>query len=214
MDLLVSKRPPSAALGRPREFDEEKVLAAAARTFWEHGYHETSIEVLCEATGLLRGSLYSAYGDKKGILMAALAHYSEGRVARLARSLRKRNLGRNVLREGLLYYVQTASDLERARACFITNTALELTPQDPGVAQLVERVFRRMAALWTEAALRARDEGFFDLKLDAMAAGNYLLCVAQGLRVLGKIYREKELTDMVDMALRALEERPAQSSKA
>jgi AcrR family transcriptional regulator len=48
----------------------------------------TSIDALCKATGVLRGSLYSAFGDKRGILIAALDHYAEQNLARLAERLR------------------------------------------------------------------------------------------------------------------------------
>jgi TetR/AcrR family transcriptional regulator, transcriptional repressor for nem operon len=205
MNPLVSKMQPATSMGRPREFDEDAVLSAAAEAFWEHGYYATSIDNLCEATDLLRGSLYGAYGDKKGMLLAALKFYSEGRITRLARSLRGKHPSREVLRQALLYYIETPSDLDRIRACFITNTALELTPQDHEVAELIERIFRRMAGLWTEAAVRARADGFFNADLDEQTAGNYLLCAAQGLRVLGKVYNRRELTAIVDMTLRGLE---------
>jgi TetR/AcrR family transcriptional repressor of nem operon len=205
MNLREPKKPSVSGLGRPREFDEDAVLSAAAKAFWENGYHATSIDDLCEATGLLRGSLYGAYRDKKGMLLAALARYSEGRIARLADSLKAAQPGREVLREALLYYIQTASDLDRARACFITNTALELTPHDREVAELIEKIFRRMAALWAEAAVRARAAGFFNPKLDEQTAGNFLLCMVQGLRIMGKICDRQELTAMVDMTLRGLE---------
>ncbi len=55
--------------GRPREFDIDEVANSAAQVFWEQGYHATSIENLCNATGLLRGSLYGAFGDKHGLLV-------------------------------------------------------------------------------------------------------------------------------------------------
>ncbi|MGE8331251.1 MAG: TetR/AcrR family transcriptional regulator, partial [Paraburkholderia nemoris] len=64
--------------GRPREFDTDTVLASASQVFWNHGYHATSIDDLCKATGLLRGSLYGVFGDKHGIMLAALDHYAEG----------------------------------------------------------------------------------------------------------------------------------------
>jgi TetR/AcrR family transcriptional repressor of nem operon len=201
----VAAKKPATLQGRPREFDEEKVLAAAAQAFWEHGYHATSIEHLCSATGLLRGSLYGAYGDKKGIFMAALVRYSEGRIERLAQSLQVRKPGREVLRDALLYYVETMSDLDRARACFITNTALELTPQDQDVAKLIRSIFSRMALLWTEAVRRGRAEKLFAKDLDFHTAGNYLLCAVQGLRIMGKICSREELRSIVDMTLRGLE---------
>jgi len=205
MKTTVAKKHPGACPGRPREFDEEKVLAAAANAFWLRGYHATSIDDICEATGLLRGSLYGAYKDKRGIFLAALERYCEARVVRAADSLKAGPPGREVLRQGLLYYIQSVSDLDLARACFITNTALELTPEDRQVAEVIERTFRRMSTLWAEAAVRARDAGAFKARLDEKAVGDYLYCMVQGLRVLGKIYKPDELTLLVDLALRALE---------
>jgi len=205
MKTLPAKKHTGTCPGRPREFDEDKVLSAAANAFWQRGYHATSIDDLCEATGLLRGSLYGAYGDKRGIFLAALDHYCEGRVVRAAEGLKAAPIGREVLRQNLLYYIQTASDLDLARACFITNTALELTPQDRQVACIIERTFRQMSTLWSQAAIRARDAGAFKTKLNEKAVGDYLYCIVQGLRVLGKIYNTKELTAVVDLALRALE---------
>jgi TetR/AcrR family transcriptional repressor of nem operon len=199
------KKQPSPDRGRPREFDEEAVLAAAAKAFWDRGYHATSIEDLCRATGLLRGSLYGAYGDKRGILIAALTRYSELRIARLGKSLESERPSREVLRTALLYYVRTASDLNDVRACFITNTALEMLPQDPEVTQLIECILRRMAALWTAAATRAQAAGIFNSKLDQKTMGNFLMCTIQGLRILGKVFNEKELTKVIDLTLRALE---------
>jgi TetR/AcrR family transcriptional repressor of nem operon len=204
MKIATARKHASACPGRPREFDEEKVLAAAASAFWQRGYHATSIDDLCTATGLLRGSLYGAYGDKRGIFLAALKRYCEARIVRAAVSLTGPP-GREILRNGLLYYIEASSDLDLARACFITNTALELTPQDREVAQVIDHTFRRMSDLWAKAALRARDAGAFKAQLDEKAVGDFLYCIVQGLRVLGKIYKPKELHRVVDLALRALE---------
>lgn len=59
-------------MGRKRSFDDDEVLARACKVFLEHGYEGTSIDALVEATGLLRGSLYGAFGSKRGIFVAAL----------------------------------------------------------------------------------------------------------------------------------------------
>ncbi|WP_066026242.1 TetR/AcrR family transcriptional regulator [Enterococcus mundtii] len=54
-------------MGRTREFNEEKVLLESAKVFAKNGYAGTSISQLVKATGLLRGSLYSAYYSKAGL---------------------------------------------------------------------------------------------------------------------------------------------------
>ena len=56
-------------VGRPREFDEATVLVAAMEAFWRHGYEATSLADLCRYTGLNKGSLYQAFGDKHQLFM-------------------------------------------------------------------------------------------------------------------------------------------------
>lgn len=47
------------------------MVAAAARLFLERGYEATAIDELVVACGLHRGSLYKAFGSKRGIFLAA-----------------------------------------------------------------------------------------------------------------------------------------------
>ena len=47
-----------------RQFDEDALLEAALRAFWQNGFVATSMIDVAEATGVQRGSLYNAYGDK------------------------------------------------------------------------------------------------------------------------------------------------------
>ena len=66
---------------RPREFDESDVVAAARDEFWSRGYAATSVDDLTAVTGLGKGSLYGAFGDKHGLFLRALDDYI-GTVAR------------------------------------------------------------------------------------------------------------------------------------
>jgi len=59
-------------MGRTRSFDERQVVEEAAALFTGNGYEATSIDDLVGATGLHRGSLYQAFGSKRGIFLAAL----------------------------------------------------------------------------------------------------------------------------------------------
>ncbi|WP_206543558.1 helix-turn-helix domain-containing protein [Pantoea dispersa] len=70
----------SSGLGRPREFELETAARDAMKVFWDRGYDRASLPDLIAGTGLSRGSLYKAFGDKKGLLLAALGLYmSDGR---------------------------------------------------------------------------------------------------------------------------------------
>ena len=45
--------------------------------FWTKGYEATSMADLCSCTGLHKGSLYQAFGDKHTLFMDALKHYAD-----------------------------------------------------------------------------------------------------------------------------------------
>lgn len=59
-------------MGRTRSFDEATVVASAAEQFRSNGYEGTSLDDLLRVTGLHRGSLYQAFGSKRGLFLAAL----------------------------------------------------------------------------------------------------------------------------------------------
>ena len=64
-------------MGRPRKFDEHDVLVAVRRQFNETGYHGTSVEDLSRVTGLSKGSLYGAFGDKDTLFRRVFEEYCE-----------------------------------------------------------------------------------------------------------------------------------------
>ena len=59
-------------MGRNRTFDEAQVVARCAAAFRATGYEGTSIDDLVQATGLHRGSLYKAFGSKRGVFLLCL----------------------------------------------------------------------------------------------------------------------------------------------
>lgn len=59
--------------GTPK-FDRDDVLALAAQEFADRGYEGTSVSQLVKATGLLRGSLYGAFGSKSELFRLAYDH--------------------------------------------------------------------------------------------------------------------------------------------
>jgi TetR/AcrR family transcriptional regulator, transcriptional repressor for nem operon len=202
---LTIPSPASSERGRPREFDIDHVTRAAGRVFWEQGYHATSIETLCKSTGLFRASLYSAFGDKHGLLVAAFDQYAEGAVARLRERLEDGSSPHEALRQALLHYTIVSARLSGRHGCFITNAAVELLPADELLRPHIETTLRRIAIYLAAAVIRGQQTGEFNAALDEQAASTFLLCVIQGLRVLGKVsFEEKDLVPVVEMTMRAL----------
>ncbi len=54
--------------------NRERILAEAARLFRERGLSGVGVDALTEAAGLSHGSLYSQFGSKERLAVAALGH--------------------------------------------------------------------------------------------------------------------------------------------
>ena len=61
--------------GRPRAYDPHDALLRATVAFWNFGYAGTSMDVLSDAMGMNRPSVYGAFGDKRALYLQALAEY-------------------------------------------------------------------------------------------------------------------------------------------
>lgn len=113
-------------MGRPRGFDEEQVVAQASDLFITHGYEATSIDEIVEATGLHRGSLYKAFGSKRGLFVASV---------------------RRLVDEQLPQVSGAGSDplVEPEMLDLLLVAALEAAPHDEDVRDLVERACALLA---------------------------------------------------------------------
>jgi len=61
-----------------RQATRQSVVAAARRLFSERGYAGSSIEAIAEAAGVAVPTVYSAFGNKRSILLALLAAVVDG----------------------------------------------------------------------------------------------------------------------------------------
>jgi TetR/AcrR family transcriptional repressor of nem operon len=76
-----------AGMGRPRGFDEDQVVRAAAELFAQHSYDGTSVDDLVKHLGVHRGSLYKTFGSKRGLYLRALRRHVDEDIAALARAV-------------------------------------------------------------------------------------------------------------------------------
>ena len=65
-------------MARPRTFDEDVVIARAAQAFGRLGYNACSVDDLVQVTALQRGSLYKAFGSKRGLFDKVLDRFLVG----------------------------------------------------------------------------------------------------------------------------------------
>ncbi|WP_405864959.1 TetR/AcrR family transcriptional regulator [Streptomyces sp. NBC_00005] len=59
-----------------KQFDVTTALDRSMHVFWQHGYAGASLDALGSATGLGRGSLYGAFGNKDALFRQCLDRYA------------------------------------------------------------------------------------------------------------------------------------------
>jgi AcrR family transcriptional regulator len=171
-----------ADMARPREFDEAAVLRAARGAFRTHGYAGTSLQDLMDATGLGKGSLYAAFGDKRGLYLRVLGDYAGQSVTDVHAALEGPDPALAALRS---YLLAMAHGSVGGPSCLLASSTAERAGTDAAVGTCVGQTFAALQASFAAAVRRAQDEGDLDPSADPEALGGMLLAVARGMEALG-----------------------------
>jgi TetR/AcrR family transcriptional regulator, transcriptional repressor for nem operon len=191
--------------GRPREFDMDAALDGALLVFRERGFHAASLGDLGAAMELTPGSIYKAFSDKRAIFLAAFDRYTKLRNAELQQLLDAEMTGLDKLRAMLRFYAAASHGIEGQRGCLVVGSAVELATFDAEMAACVTAALRRVEALLRDLVRRGQSDGSIRSGIDADATACTLLCMLQGLRVIGKTGRKRaETMAAADHALRLL----------
>ena len=200
---LSMKRPkPTAAAGRPREFDLERALDQALEVFWRKGYLGATLKDLTEAMGVNRPSLYGAFGNKEALFRKALARYLAGPANYLSEALREPT-ARAVAERVLRGVVDLLTDPNTPTTCFWVHGALS-----HGDDKIFREEFAAQRAAG-EAALRKRfkravKEGDLPNDVDPNALARFVQTVNFGLTVQASTGASREeLLGVARLAMRA-----------
>ena len=172
---------------RPREFDEADVVAAARDEFWTRGYAATSVDDLTTVTGLGKGSLYGAFGDKHGLFLRALDDYITSALESVRTQLRDptRSAYDRLTRHIRAQAKAVATDSSR-RGCMMAKSAAELGATDDAVERTIERAYAAWRAELVDCIKQAQRDGAIDGKTNPQALATTLLAFMRGLEALHK----------------------------
>lgn len=190
---------------RPREFDETAVIAAARDQFRETGFAATSVDDLARATGLGRGSLYGAFGDKRQLFQRALENYCAGATAGIADALRGPDDEALARLAAYATAIADSSSSDDRRGCMLANTTAEMAGRDAAAAGAVLATYRLLEDEIAACVERAQRHGDVPPDGNARRVARLFLASMRGIEVLGKAgMSRRELRESADDAVRAL----------
>ena len=172
---------------RPRKFDESDVVAAARDEFWLRGYAATSVDDLTSVTGLGKGSLYGAFGDKHGLFMRALDDYINASLDTVRSQLRDPGYSAydRLTRHIRAQLKAIAADKAR-RGCMMAKSAAELSATDDSVERAVENAYATWGAELADCIREAQRDGTIDKKQNPQALATTVLAFMRGQEALHK----------------------------
>ena len=186
-------------MARPRGYDDDEVAQAFLDAFWLRGYAGTAVSDLRQATGLLPGSIYFAFGSKEQMFRVAVERYA----AQLGRALASERQGLAALEHVFDTLVHlTATDPDR-RGCLMLNAIAESHAFSDETRARLQAGLDWMRRYLRDRLLEAKGKGRPRADLDELAALLFGATVA--IRVLGRAGHERRaLQDIADGAMDAV----------
>ena len=200
---------PKRSPGRPRAFDRDGAVHAAALLFWRHGYEGTSLTQLTEALGINAPSLYAAFGSKAGLYREALAFY----IATYTRSLRQALEDDGPAREAVGHMLQEAarafSRSECPPGCMVASGTLRSGEANAEAAQETSALRREATQAIKHRLERALKEGELPAGTDPAVLASFFASVVQGLSVQARDGAgARQLARVAETAMTAWPEKP------
>jgi AcrR family transcriptional regulator len=168
-------------VARPRKFEEQDVLRDVRDQFWAAGYGATSLDDLTRVSGLGKGSLYGAFGDKHKLFLRTLDDYVTDSCAALRQNLEESERAVDGLRAFLL-----AGALSLRQGCYLANSTTELAAADPAVAERAREAYERIAGLVAATVRRAQREADLPAEIEPAAFARTLQAAQQGIVYMGR----------------------------
>lgn len=179
---MDSSQSPNRSAGRPLAFDPDEALNAAMRIFWLKGYEGASLSDLTSAMGINKPSLYSQFGDKRALFVAALERYNE---VIGDSTLQKVIEGRTVRETIAGYFAATNAFLsspDTPPGCMVGSVATDMAGRDEDMRSHVADLFSSTEEFLTE---RFRELG--DAPIDERTLAELVASFSQSLATRARV---------------------------
>ncbi len=175
-----------------RQFDEQEVIAIALEVFWRKGLHDASMQDLATATGVQRGSLYNAYGDKEAIFLRAFDQYAGQFLETAGNALTQGDAAARLQKLFDMIIVNMTSG-SPPRGCLTTRAALDGAVSSAAVRERVQNLLSGLEHLVSKAISSVANT---PTRIDANRLARVVVTFTRGLAVMERAgYSRKHLKE-------------------
>ena len=187
-------------MARSKEFDVDVAVSAAVEVFRDHGFEGTSAQMLVDAMGIGRQSLYDTFGDKWGIYCAAVRHYSQNE----SRAHHDMLVGSGRAIDGIRAMLDRVVD-EASQSCLGLGSIIEFGCTRPDLVKVRDTFGRYLNEVVLEALVKAKAQGDVGPDLDLEHLATFVLNTISTIRIAARAGASPDhVAAIAGLALRAL----------
>jgi len=187
-------------MARPKEFDADLALDAAVTVFRDYGFEGTSAQMLVDAMGIGRQSLYDTFGDKWQLYQAAVRRYALSEVSAHREALRT---GRSAI-DGIRTMIKRVV-AEATTPCLGVNSIAEFGCARPELSEIRAKADSTLRSALIEQVKVAQAEGEIGSDIDPDSVATFMIASFAGIRIAARGgANQAQLEALGEMTLRAL----------
>lgn len=179
---------------RQREFDTDEVLVIAMNLFWQHGYTNTSMKDVVQATGVQPGSLYSAFGDKEKLFQQALRKYTQDF---FRASMPRHRPPLECIQQWFEHLAHAMTSDPTQKGCLIINTAMEREAHSPSTIAIIEDRLDEIESFFCQNLNQAQLNGELPTSFDVDRTAKALLGSVIGMLAVARIRRDVQTLNSI-----------------
>lgn len=140
------------SMPRPKVHSRISTASAAMGVFWARGYEATSLKHLVQQTGASRQSIYSDFGGKRELFLAALECYQDEVVSPAFSHVERAGANLTAVESYFHYQIERAETVGLpGPGCLIANTITEVAPHDVEIYERVKAHNERLFSGFSKA---------------------------------------------------------------
>jgi TetR/AcrR family transcriptional repressor of nem operon len=164
-----------------------RLLDGAERLMLAKGFVATTVDEICAAAGVTKGSFFHYFKSKDDLAKAVLERFCEIR-ARLMHESPLRNKKDPL--ERVYGSIDTFIEMSRSplakNGCLLGNFAQELSDSHPGMRSLCEQRFAEWAAVLKQELDEAKTKHLPGSRLDTESLAEHFIAIIEGALILAK----------------------------
>ncbi len=178
------------------EATRHRILEAADRLFYRHGYHATGLDAIIREAGITKGNFYYYFKTKEALAIAVLEWHFQQTTQEMTTMLRSQ--ARSPL-ESLFAMLEAIAGRQHVQAnegaicgCIFGNFTLEMSTDSEAVRAKVGAIFKRYRITIADMLRRAQSAKEIAPALDPDAQAHVVLSLLEGAILLDKADQQQE----------------------